>query len=219
MKESKVDPELVFEAIRNNDVAAFESYLEQGTDLEARNGSRNTLLLFTCVLGKAHMASLLVKSGANVNAQGHNKMSPLMMAMSFGMNRLAAELLEKNADVTLTDAFNNTALAHAKGSDNTAGIGMLLKRLTRAGVQQEMFNALRDEDLPVLKILVNDLRADLTEKDARGVPAYELAEAVSDFEMIDFVRGATARHGAKHLAAGIGAGHAAPKTARFTRKI
>ncbi len=218
MKESKIDPQLVFEAIRNGDAAAVESYLEQGTDTEARNDSKNTMLLFAAVQGKAQIASLLVKGGADVNAQGHNKMTPLMMAMSFGMNSLATELLGKNADTTLTDAFNNTALAHAKGSDNTRGIGMLLKRLTQAEMQQEMFRALNDEDLPLLKILVNDLHADLTEKNARGVPAYDLAESASDFEIIDFVRGATAQHGAKQLSAGIGAGISAPKTARFTRR-
>jgi ankyrin repeat protein len=218
MTESRIDPELVFEAIRNNDVAAFESYLKQGTDTEARNGSTNTMLLFTCVLGKAHMSSLLVKAGANVNAQGHNKMSPLMMAMSFGMNKLAEELLEKNADSALTDMHGNTALDHAKASDNLAGATLLLKRLPPVEVQAEMFQALRDENLPILKILVTDCGADLTLKNERGVPAYELAEVVSDFEMIDFVRGATAHHSAKQLSAGIGAGHVAPKTAKFTRR-
>ncbi|MBL8712466.1 MAG: hypothetical protein JNM12_06160 [Alphaproteobacteria bacterium] len=219
MTDSRIDPELVFTAIRNNDVALFESYLKQGTDTEARNGSTNTMLLFTCVLGKQHMSSLLVKAGANVNAQGHNKMSPLMMAMSFSMNQLAEELLERHADMALADKFGNTALDHAKASDNMAGAAMLLKRLPPAEVQAEMFRALRDENLPVLKILVTDCGADLTLKNERGVPAYDLAEAASDFEIIDFVRGATALYGAQQLSAGIGAGHAAPKTARFKPKF
>lgn len=219
MTDSRIDPELVFTAIRNNDVALFESYLKQGTDTEARNGSTNTMLLFTCVLGKQHMSSLLVKAGANVNAQGHNKMSPLMMAMSFSMNQLAEELLERHADTALADKFGNTALDHAKASDNMAGAAMLLKRLPPAEVQAEMFRALRDENLPVLKILVTDCGADLTLKNERGVPAYDLAEAASDFEIIDFVRGATALYGAQQLSAGIGAGHAAPKTARFKPKF
>lgn len=219
MIDSRIDPELVFTAIRNNDVALFESYLKQGTDTEARNGSTNTMLLFTCVLGKQHMSSLLVKAGANVNAQGHNKMSPLMMAMSFSMNQLAEELLERHADTALADKFGNTALDHAKASDNMAGAAMLLKRLSPAEVQAEMFRALRDENLPVLKILVTDCGADLTLKNERGVPAYDLAEAASDFEIIDFVRGATALYGAQQLSAGIGAGHAAPKTARFKPKF
>lgn len=219
MIDSRIDPELVFTAIRNNDVALFESYLKQGTDTEARNGSENTMLLFTCVLGKQHMSSLLVKAGANVNAQGHNKMSPLMMAMSFSMNQLAEELLERHADTALADKFGNTALDHAKASDNMAGAAMLLKRLSPAEVQAEMFRALRDENLPVLKILVTDCGADLTLKNERGVPAYDLAEAASDFEIIDFVRGATALYGAQQLSAGIGAGHAAPKTARFKPKF
>lgn len=219
MNDSRIDPELVFTAIRNNDVALFESYLKQGTDTEARNGSTNTMLLFTCVLGKQHMSSLLVKAGANVNAQGHNKMSPLMMAMSFSMNQLAEELLERHADTALADKFGNTALDHAKASDNMASAAMLLKRLPPAEVQAEMFRALRDENLPVLKILVTDCGADLTLKNERGVPAYDLAEAASDFEIIDFVRGATALYGAQQLSAGIGAGHAAPKTARFKPKF
>lgn len=219
MNDSRIEPELVFTAIRNNDVALFESYLKQGTDTEARNGSTNTMLLFTCVLGKQHMSSLLVKAGANVNAQGHNKMSPLMMAMSFSMNQLAEELLERHADTALADKFGNTALDHAKASDNMAGAAMLLKRLPPAEVQAEMFRALRDENLPVLKILVTDCGADLTLKNERGVPAYDLAEAASDFEIIDFVRGATALYGAQQLSAGIGAGHAAPKTARFKPKF
>lgn len=219
MTESRIDPNLVFEVIRNNDVAAFESYLKQGTDTEARNGSTNTMLLFTCVLGKQHMSSLLVKAGANVNAQGHNKMSPLMMAMSFSMNKLAEELLARDADTTLADKFGNTALDHAKASDNMTGAALLLKRLTAVEVQAEMFRALGEENLPVLKILVTDCGADLTLKNERGVPGYELAEVASDFEIIDFVRGATALHTAQQLSTGIGAGHTAPKTARFTRKL
>ncbi|MCC7036250.1 MAG: ankyrin repeat domain-containing protein [Alphaproteobacteria bacterium] len=219
MTDSRVAPELVFEAIRNSDVALFESYLKQGTDTEARNDSTNTMLLFTCVLGKAHMSSLLVQAGANVNAQGHNKMSPLMMAMSFSMNKLAEELLERNADTALADKFGNTALDHAKASDNMAGAALLLKRLSAVQVQAEMFRALREENLPVLKILVVDCGADLTLKNERGVPAYDLAEVASDFEIIDFVRGATAHHSAQQLSAGIGAGHTAPKTARFTRRL
>ncbi|MDF3023332.1 MAG: Ankyrin [Alphaproteobacteria bacterium] len=219
MTDSLVDPELVFTAIRNSDVVLFESYLKQGTNTEALNGSTNTMLLFTCVLGKAHMSSLLVRAGANVNAQGHNKMSPLMMAMSFGMNSLAEELLEKNADTTLTDKFGNTALDYAKKSDNMVGAALLLKRLPPVEVQAEMFRALQDDDLPVLKVLVNECGADLTMKNERGVPAYDVAEMANDMEIIDFVRAATARHSAKQLAAGIGAGHAAPKTARFKPKF
>lgn len=218
MTESRIDPELVFEAIRNNDVAAFESYLKQGTDTEARNGSTNTMLLFTCVLGKAHMSSLLVKAGANVNAQGHNKMSPLMMAMSFGMNRLAEELLEKNADIALADRHGNTALDHAKAADNMTGAALLLKRMPPAAVQAEMFLAIRDDNLPLLEVLVNDCGADLTLKNERGIHAYDLVEIVPGLEVTDFVRGATAHHSAKQLSAGIGAGHVAPKTAKFTRR-
>lgn len=218
MKDSGVNPELVFEAIRNSDVALFESYLKQGTNTEARNGSTNTMLLFTCVLGKAHMSSLLVEAGAHINVQGHNSMSPLMMAMSFGMHRLAEQLLERNADTTLTDKFGNTALDHAKAAGNTLGAAMLLRRLPPAEVQAEMFRALQDDDLPVLKVLVNECGADLTLKNERGIPAYDVAEMANDLEIVDFVRGATARHSAKQLSAGIGAGHAAPKTARFTRR-
>lgn len=218
MNDSTIDPELVFEAIRNSDVALFESYLKQGTDLEARNGSMNTMLLFTCVLGKAHMSSLLVKAGAQINVQGHNKMSPLMMAMSFGMNSLAEELLERNADTGLTDKFGNTALDHAKAAGNMQGAAMLLRRLPQVEVQAEMFRALQDDDLPVLRVLVNECGADLTLKNERGIPAYDIAEMANDLEIVDFVRGATARHSAKQLSTGIGAGHAAPKTARFARK-
>ncbi|MDI1228689.1 MAG: hypothetical protein PSY14_13495 [bacterium] len=218
MTDSIIHPDLVFDAIRNNDVAAFESYLKQGTDTEARNDSRNTMLLFTCVMGKAHMSSLLVQAGANINAQGHNRMSPLMMAMSFSMNALASELLAKNADTALTDTFGNTALDHAKSSDNLAGVAMLLKRLPREKIQQEMFRCLQDDDLPVLKILVTQCGADLTAKNGRGIPAYDLAESADNLEIVDFVRSATAQHGAKQLSAGVSSGIPAPKTARFTRR-
>lgn len=215
MNDSKIDPNLVFDAIRNNDVAAFESYLKQGTDTEARNGSTNTMLLFTCVLAKPYMSILLVRAGANINAQGHNGMSPLMMAMSFNMNALAEELLARNADTALADKFGNTAFDHAKSSDNLAGAALLLKRMPHAEVQEEMFRCLRDDDLPVLKILVTHGGADLTAKDARGIPAYDLAESAGDLEIADFVRNATAQHSAKQLAAGVGRNIAAPKTARF----
>ncbi len=114
-----------YSAIRANDLAGLAAMLKAGADLNAaepRGGM--TPLMHAAVSGSPEAMTLLVDSGASVNAANSAGVTALMMSVT-DIDKVSL-LLAKGADVNAASKRGRTALLLAAMSDRSAGIVRLL---------------------------------------------------------------------------------------------
>ena len=111
--------------------AALEGYLprikellEQGADVNAKNGLGWTPLHYAAEKGYLEVVRLLVEKGANINARTKLGMTPLHWAAEKGHLYVVRFLLEAGANPALRDNKGKTPanLAREKGHGNVAKI-------------------------------------------------------------------------------------------------
>lgn len=96
-------------------------------DLEAVNANGSTALMFAAFEGKAAVADVLLKAGANidhVNAKGH---TALMSAAAHGYRNTVALLLEGGANPQVKDSEGIGAYEFARDNEH-AGVAELVKQ-------------------------------------------------------------------------------------------
>jgi ankyrin repeat protein/L-ascorbate metabolism protein UlaG (beta-lactamase superfamily) len=87
--------------------------LESGADLEAKNSSGQTPLLYSCYAGFQGAVGLLLDKGASFQYRDRNGRSPLHYAAREGKAAVVEVLLNKGADPTLKDGQGLTPLEYA----------------------------------------------------------------------------------------------------------
>ena len=90
----------------------------------ADNGG-NTALMGASFKGYSEIATVLIKSGANINSQHGNGGTALMFASMFGRNKLVKILLDFGADRMILDNSGLMAVDHAGIHKNIQAIEML----------------------------------------------------------------------------------------------
>ncbi len=104
-------------AVFADDVLLVGRMLNQGADVDARDGEGNTPLLSAAYFRRPMIACLLLERGADVNAKCNGGATPLMKAAmdnDLYLNVLHL-LIEKGADANARDDFGCTALMWAAG--------------------------------------------------------------------------------------------------------
>lgn len=89
-------PPWVYQAAETGDVNRVRHYLEQGIDINARDGGGKTQLHWA---RSPQMAELLIAKGADVNAKDNYGWTPLHMAVGKNNKDLVETLIAKGADV------------------------------------------------------------------------------------------------------------------------
>ncbi len=89
-------PPWVYQAAERGDVNRVRHYLEQGIDINARDGGGKTQLHWA---RSPQMAELLIAKGADVNAKDNYGWTPLHMAVGKNNKDLVETLVAKGADV------------------------------------------------------------------------------------------------------------------------
>ncbi len=108
--KAKLNSELL-KAVKKNDAAAVERLLDQGADIEARDGRGWTPLMNAIHAGRIENAKLLIAKNADANAKDKRGWTALMTAIFGGDAVVGRLLIEKGADVNAKDnLFGNTAL-------------------------------------------------------------------------------------------------------------
>lgn len=79
---------------------------------------------------KKDIAQLLIDNGANINAQRYNGWTPLMLAVGIKNIDMVKFLLDNNADITIKNNSNKTALDIAR-SRNYEEIVALFENYTK----------------------------------------------------------------------------------------
>ncbi|MFH1956992.1 MAG: ankyrin repeat domain-containing protein [bacterium] len=98
--------------------------IENGVDVNARNNSGFTALIFAVAEKSLVVARLLIEAGANVNVKGDNGLTPLMVGALNQSYALVNLLLEKGADINLKNSEGKTVikLAGEKGYDKIVAL-------------------------------------------------------------------------------------------------
>lgn len=105
----------LLDAARNGDVAAVETGLDDGTDVNARDPESNTPLMLT---RDPVIARRLIAAGADVNARNRQASTPLIEAAKNGAAEVARLLVQHGADLEARDQeANQTALEWAIRSE------------------------------------------------------------------------------------------------------
>ncbi|MCC6003743.1 MAG: ankyrin repeat domain-containing protein [Thermofilum sp.] len=104
-----------FKAVSDGDIAKIEELLRKGVSVNARNALGQTPLHRAASSGRADIAEMLIKRGADVNArEGWLAQTPLHWAAINGHADVVKLLLENGADPSIKDKNGKTALDVAR---------------------------------------------------------------------------------------------------------
>ncbi|MGB3768001.1 MAG: ankyrin repeat domain-containing protein, partial [Phormidesmis sp.] len=138
------DQILPLNTLLSSDEAIARHLIEQGVDVNARDGKGNTPL--HAVGESVEMARLLVDRGANVNAKDYQGSTPLHNVFRQKTTAVMALLIEQGADVNAISEGGMTPLHYA----GTGGIAALLI------AQSADVNARSDQDWTPLHYAVSN---------------------------------------------------------------
>ena len=112
-----VNKELL-KAAENGDIVALEKALTDGANPNATDEEGETALQHAAAANSVECVEALLKAKANINmAAAPDKITPLMQAAYSGNTDVVKVLLEKEADISLTDSKGKTALDYAKNGE------------------------------------------------------------------------------------------------------
>lgn len=150
-------------AARRADWAAVRSLLEQGADVDAREGDGSTALLWASYWDEREAAALLIRAGADTNAANDLGATPLWAACENGSSAMAAALLEAGADPNARLPFGETPLMTAARAGNADVVGRLLAAGADVdaataegayGAQTALMWAVAQKHAPVVEVLL-----------------------------------------------------------------
>lgn len=130
--------EVIFAAIRNNDLATLADAINAGPGvLEARDERGSTPLILASYLGNREATKALVEAGADLNAVSGT--GTALMGVCFkGYADIAAYLIDAGADVNASDpkaANGGTALIFAAMFNRAEVVELLLEKGADAGAK------------------------------------------------------------------------------------
>tara|TARA_R110002124_G_scaffold64985_2_gene177963 strand:+ start:786285 stop:786944 length:660 start_codon:yes stop_codon:yes gene_type:complete len=123
LEEVEVEtPRTIFDIIYSDNAQELEDYLAESPDsLEATYGRyKSTPLLWAVLNDKLQCLKILIKAGADLNAQDADSDTALICASKKGLNKGISLLLKADADTTIVNAEGKTAeqYAEAKSTKN-----------------------------------------------------------------------------------------------------
>ena len=126
-KVGKYNIPVIFYAINSGDEMTFQVLLHSKANLLA-SVEGVSVLSKAAEKGTPEMISLIIKSGADINTEGYNKMTPLMTAIENDNNGAAWLFIQSGADVNAADIYGMTSLMRALGRGNIDIVRELIKK-------------------------------------------------------------------------------------------
>ena len=117
----------LIDAVEDGNLAAVQTLLDAGADVEGRGEYGYTALIEASVYGHLAIVKALLAAGADVNASSYINHTSLMMASSRGHLDVVKALLAAGADVNARDHDGETALGRATEKDRAHVVRVLLE--------------------------------------------------------------------------------------------
>lgn len=108
----------IHEASRNGDVERTQLLLDQGADLEERDGTQETPLIAAALAGKRNVAELLIEKGADIDARNDRGLTPLHAAAYGGHLEVVRLLIANEAMVNNAENQFEITPLHAAAEEN-----------------------------------------------------------------------------------------------------
>ena len=116
----------VADAAKRADWDTVRTLLQQGADVDARQGDGSTALHWASYWDHPETAALLIRAGSEVNATNDLGVTPLWAACENGSAAMAETLLAAGADPNLALPFGETPLMTASRTGNADVVSRLL---------------------------------------------------------------------------------------------
>ncbi len=145
---------VIFYAINSGDEMTFQVLLHSKADLLA-SVEGVSVLAKAAEKGTPEMISLIIKSGADINTEGYNMITPLMTAIESDNNGAAWLFIQSGANVNAADIYGVTPLMRAVGKGNVDIVRELIKKGANV-------NAATKEGTKVYKFIGNKEREAVT---------------------------------------------------------
>ncbi|MDA7949327.1 MAG: ankyrin repeat domain-containing protein [Hyphomicrobiaceae bacterium] len=174
----------LFPACDMNKPQVAQYLIDRGTDVDAQNEDRYCALhVIAKGWGSLECAGILIKSGANVNLQTHNLMTPLHWAAATGKHELCELLLKSGANAAIENDEGNTPADLAKinyEQHGNADCGTVIDVFKLNGISSDETvtpPADSDEDVPVSEASeLEILESNTFQQDAGRIPEEQLTE-------------------------------------------
>lgn len=119
---------MLLQACKNNQKGVVQTFLKRGgVDVNKRDESGNTPLIYVCMKSARDLAKLLLDNGADVNQGNQKNRMPIHFAGESGNFQIISMLIDAGADVNCTDNDGVTPLMLLARNGKTDAALQLLK--------------------------------------------------------------------------------------------
>jgi ankyrin repeat protein len=176
----------LFDAIRANDLTAVKALLDQGVNVNTKNGAGSTLLSFALEQEERRwdIVRLLVERKADVNLTDNAGFAPLHHAVTKGTVEQVAFLLDNGANVNAAKSDGWSVLMAVSGESYDALVRLLIERGADARAKLDtgktvLMVAVGDASLETLRLLL-DKGADINAETDDGETVLDFAIPTGD---------------------------------------
>lgn len=114
-------------AIADGDIAAVQTIISGGADINASNKDGETPLMIAALEGRIAVVKFLVEKGAHIDSIDGLGATPLLYAAEGGSLDVITFLVEKGADPTAATKNGDTALTISRAKNNRKAVDYLKK--------------------------------------------------------------------------------------------
>ncbi len=174
------------QAVENNNLEIVRILLRAGANVNARNDSHRTPLMFLRESATVDLVRELLSAGAKVNARDESGGTALMNAASECKYEIVKELIDARAEVEPSDANGNTALIFAARNEDALITKLLIDNgadvnAAASDRKSALMAAAEEGDPEVVKLLIS-FNADVNAIDNNGWSALMYVAGTTDVE-------------------------------------
>ncbi|MHC4463040.1 MAG: ankyrin repeat domain-containing protein [Planctomycetota bacterium] len=178
-------------AIQHGDVNNVRNLIEEGADVNAKDGSGRIPLGYAAEKGNMEIVELLFAAGADVNGKGHDGQLPFVWASEMGHLDIAKLLILEGTDVTDMDNGGSTCLIWAAWKGRTELAEMLIDRGADVNSKDHnggtaLHDAVRGGHKEMVELLIAK-GADVNAKSTKDSTPLDLAIGRADEEMAELL--------------------------------
>jgi ankyrin repeat protein len=137
---SVVMSKALHDAVKAGDLERVSQCLDQGADIESKDGYGRIPLMWAAFKGYTNVCSILLDRGADIEVRDSDGWTPLMHATWDGHAEVVALLLGRGADMEARDEDGWTPLIHAAFYCHTEVVSLLLERSADLDMQNNQGN-------------------------------------------------------------------------------
>ncbi|MBE6463684.1 MAG: hypothetical protein E7005_08060 [Alphaproteobacteria bacterium] len=135
-KANKLGLELceICQRVFNINIAKVKELMDMGADVNAKDYTGHSALIFVSKYGVKEVVELLIQNGVDVNLKDKYNNTALMWAANYGFKEVVELLILSGADVNLKDTGGRNVIMHAENEEiRKAIIDAVKKRNEKTG--------------------------------------------------------------------------------------